>query len=154
MNECVYLDSCVLNRLTDDLTQERLRLEAVAILRVLDAVAAGTVEWVASTAVLFELNRNTNPYRRNDATALLSLASSTAQPGVTTTARVAMLQAAGLGGMDALHLALAEEAKVTTLLTVDDRFIRRAVNRLAQNTVHVENPVNWIRRREPWLIKR
>ena len=154
LRERVYLDSCVLNRLTDDLTQECIRLEATAILRVLDGVGAGIVEWVASEALTFELSRNPDPYRRSGSLALLSLASSFVHPGQGTRARAAELQANSLGSMDALHLALAEEARADVLLTVDDRFLRRTAFQRSICTLYVQNPVDWVRRREPWLIKR
>ncbi len=68
--------------------------------------------------------------------------------------RARQLQASGIGDFDALHLAIAEEAQVAVLLSVDDRFIKRAARRPAPNLTLVENPVDWCRRRQPWLIKR
>ncbi len=154
MPERIYLDSCVLNRPTDDQTQERIRIEAEAIARVLDGVAGGSLEWISSSIVEFELRRNPNIRKRDDSLQLLSLASTIVPPTTATHVRATALQAEGYGPFDALHLALAEEANVTTLLTVDDRFLRRASARPSGTSPAVENPVSWIGRREPWLIKR
>jgi len=154
MTERIYLDSCVLNRFSDDQTQERVRLEAAAAARVLDAVARGVVHWVASCALTEELERNPNPVRRRDALRFLSMASETVSPTASTMVRADQLRASGIGDFDAIHLAIAEEAQVSALLSVDDRFIARSARRPDANLTLVENPIDWCRRRQPWLIKR
>jgi len=154
MIERIYLDSCVLNRFGDDQAQERVRFESVAIARVLDAVERGVVHWVSSSALSEELERNPNPARRRDALRFLSMASETVYPTASTLLRTNQLHANGIGDFDALHLAIAEEAQVSALLSVDDRFIKRAASRPDPNLTVVENPIDWCRRRQPWLIKR
>jgi predicted nucleic acid-binding protein len=154
MPERIYLDSCVLNRPTDDQTQERIRSEVAAIARVLDEVAAGNAEWIASDALAFELGRNPHLQRRQDSLDLLAFASETYESAASTYLRMDQLCAEGYGVFDALHLAIAEEAGVASLLTVDDRFLRRAATRPAEARPMVENPLDWLRRRQPWLIKR
>ena len=154
MLDRIYLDSCVLNRPTDDQTQERIRQESAAIAQILDAVAEGQLEWMSSSILRFELSRNPDLSRRGDALDLLSLAATTLQPTGPTFVRAAMLRQQGYGEFDSLHLALAEEAQVSVLLTVDDRLIRRSALGPPGTPLIVENPVNWLRRRHPWLIKR
>ena len=39
----IYLDTCALNRLTDDQTQPRILAEAKALERILDMVSSGKV---------------------------------------------------------------------------------------------------------------
>ena len=150
----IYLDTCVLNRLTDDLSQERLLREASAIAQVLDGVAAGQVEWIASSVLRFELSRNIHPQRRSDSLLLLSLATSEAAPTQVAIDRALQLRDDGYGSFDSLHLALAEQVGASVLLTVDDRFLRRAAGRSTGSLPTVENPIDWMRRRQPWLIKR
>ena len=154
MPDRVYLDSCVLNRPTDDQAQERIYLETVAIAQILDAVAAALLEWVGSSILHYELARNRDPRKRGDALDLLSLASRTVKPTRATYDRAVLLQKSGYAFFDALHLARAEQAEASVLLTVDDRFIRRAATRPPGQRPVVDNPVNWLRRRHPWLIKR
>ena len=154
MPDRIYLDSCVLNRPTDDQTQERIHLESLAIAQILDAVAAGQLEWIGSSLLQYEILQNRNPGKRNDALTLLTLASLVVEPTEATRSRARLHQNFGLAGLDALHLALAEQAHVSVLLTVDDRFINRSATRPAEQAPLVENPVNWLRRRHPWLIKR
>lgn len=59
-------------------------------------------------------------------------------------ARAEELEAMGLLGMDAFHLALAERAGVDVFLTTDDRFLRRAVRVQKRVRVRVENPLEWL----------
>jgi PIN domain len=153
MRERIYIDTCALNRPTDDQAQERIRAESEAMAKVLDAAARGAIEWIAGTPVLLELRRNPHPQRRQDALDLLDLAVQLVQPTQLTRIRASQLVSQGYGAFDALHLALAEECRAITLLTVDDRFLRRAASRLPGTTPSVENPIDWVRRRQPWLIK-
>ncbi len=129
-------------------------METLATAQVLDAIAAGQIEWIASTALRIELNQNPDPKRRGDTLDLLSLASTLIHPSPETLTRSHALRAEGYGLFDALHLAIAEQERASALLTVDDRFLRRAAGRPPGALPVVENPVDWLRRRHPWLIKR
>jgi hypothetical protein len=60
----VYLDVCCLNRLTDDQSQPRVRLEAEAVEGILRLVREGPATWVGSTALEIEINRNPDADRR------------------------------------------------------------------------------------------
>ena len=66
----------------------------------------------------------------------------------------ASLHQVGFGILDAIHLAYAVAASATTMLTVDDRLLRRANLQPTNHHLVVENPLDWWRRRQPWLIKR
>ena len=154
MPQRLYPDSCVINRLTDDQTLERIRTEASAIAEVFDEVATGALEWVVSTAVLLELSRNPHAQKRDDALHLLSLATRIVRPTRAALAVAQRLHQEGYGALDGLHLALAEQADADIFLTVDDRLLRRAAQRPASIRPAVENPINWVRRRKLWLIKR
>ena len=154
MIESIYFDSCALNRLTDDLTQPRIRAEAESVAYALDELKAGRVEWLASTILSLEVSRNPHVRHRNETIALLNLATATVAPDRATAARAAALQQVGFGPFDALHIALAEHANVQTFLTVDDRLLRNAARHLSGANLTLENPIDWRRRRQPWLIKR
>ncbi|WP_089409755.1 type II toxin-antitoxin system VapC family toxin [Granulicella rosea] len=152
MAERLYLDSCVLNRPGDDQRQPRVRAESAAIAKILDIAVAGGVHWIASSVVELELKRNPRRERREDALLLLSLTSEFVHPTPASFQRAIALRAEGYGDFDALHLAVAELTKVDCLLTVDDRFLRRAGRRPNSPVPRVENPINWGRRRSPWLL--
>ncbi len=154
MRDRLYLDACVLNRPSDDQTQERIHLESVATATMLEAVAEGRIEWIASPFLVHEISQNPNRRKRRDTLQLLSLATTIFQPTSETHTRAAHLQAQGYGRIDAFHLAIAEQAGASSLLTVDDRFLRRAATRPPGTMPSVKNPIDWMRRRHPWLIKR
>ena len=60
----LYLDTCSIQRPLDTLNQTRLRLEAEAILGILEQVDAGVVELVSSTVLELEIARNSLAMRR------------------------------------------------------------------------------------------
>ncbi len=62
----IYLDSCCVNRLTDDQTQLRIHAEAEAVERILGLVWQGIVDWSASTALELEIRRNPQENKRHD----------------------------------------------------------------------------------------
>jgi predicted nucleic acid-binding protein len=151
--ETLYFDTCALNRLTDDQSQARVRDEALAVEHVLDMIVAGTVRWIASTAVHVELSDNPDHTKRSEMIPLLDFAAVQVEPTATMLHQVAVLQAQGLDTFDALHLAVCEELAVDSLLTVDDRFIRRASRRARPIVTEVLNPIDWLQRRQAWLPK-
>ena len=148
----IYLDTCALNRLTDDQSQPRIRAEAQAVERILDLVTAGEIHWIASSAMRAELQRNPNAAKREVSIALLAFASEFAEPGNSTYQRALSLATEGYGPFDALHLALAEDAHADSLLTVDDRLIVRAARTRANRLPSVLNPLDWLQRRSTWHL--
>jgi hypothetical protein len=48
----IYLDVCCLNRPFDDQTQDRVHLEAEAVILILTHCQAGEWEWISSEAVI------------------------------------------------------------------------------------------------------
>jgi predicted nucleic acid-binding protein len=140
----IYLDVCCLNRPFDDQTQERIRLEAEAVLLILARCQNRDWQLLGSEAIDFEISRIPDEERRRKIVLLASLAES----GVTMTEQVehrAMeLEKLGFKALDALHLACAEEGKVEVLLTTDDRFLRKAEEHGNLLNVRVENPTVWL----------
>jgi predicted nucleic acid-binding protein len=154
MRERIYIDTCALNRPTDDQGQARIRAESAAVAKVLDAAAEGAVDWIVSSFLIAELSRNPDRQRHQDTLRFLSMSSEFVRPTPATFLRAQQLRADGHGELDALHLAIAEETGVTSLLSVDDRFIGRAGRRPAGMLPVVANPVEWYRGKRLWLIKR
>lgn len=141
----LYLDACVLNRLTDRSTELRVRQEAEAATHILDLVSAGEAIWIASTALELELSRNPDPETRGIALDLLTFATETIADSIAIHGRAQQLTSVGFALFDALHVAAGEQADATALLTVDDRLIRRA-HRIAL-PLPVLNPVHWLQTR-------
>lgn len=53
----IYLDACCLNRPFDDQTQDRIRLEAEAVLLILAHIEAGDWDMIGSEALEFEIGQ-------------------------------------------------------------------------------------------------
>lgn len=141
MTYCLYLDVCCLNRPFDDWTQSRVRIEAEAILAILEACQAGDWQLVSSTALIAEISRTANLERKQRVLDSLAMAAQQVQVTEAMIQRAAVLQQSGFKAFDALHLACAEAAAVDCFLTTDDRLIRRAAKTVL--SVAVNNPVDW-----------
>ena len=56
----IYLDNCCLNRIFDDQSQARIRLETEAVKLVYANIQAGHLEWIGSEALAFEIRKIKN----------------------------------------------------------------------------------------------
>jgi predicted nucleic acid-binding protein len=122
----VYLDMCSIQRPLDTKTQPRIAVEAEAIFGVLTLCEAGQVELMTSDTLVFELERNPHPVRKEYALKVLAKATVFIPTDSQIEERARALQAEGIKPLDALHLASAVIAKAEYFCTCDDRFLRRA----------------------------
>jgi predicted nucleic acid-binding protein len=139
----IYRDVCCLNRPFDDQREERVRLEAEAILTILRRVEAGIWNLVGGDMVDFETGRMPDLERRQRVSALANLASTKLPVDQAAKVRAQMWIEQGLKPADALHLASAEGARVDAFLTTDDQMLR-AIRRAGLATVRVNNPLPWL----------
>jgi predicted nucleic acid-binding protein len=140
----IYLDVCCLNRPFDDQHQDRIRLEAEAVLLILGRCEAGTWQWLSSVVVEEEINNTPSRERRSRVRNMLSGAQSTVALTDVAIARAQELKAIGFRTYDALHLACAEQATVDIFLTTDARVLRIATRHTAHLKVRVANPLDWL----------
>ena len=122
----VYLDMCSIQRPLDCQDNIRVATEAQAVLGVLRLCESGQVTLVASDALLFELQKNPHPVRRDYAQAVLSKAGVFVATDHRVEARARQFEASGMKPLDALHLASAVEADADFFCTCDDRLRKRA----------------------------
>jgi predicted nucleic acid-binding protein len=140
----VYLDVCCLNRPFDDQAQNRVRLEAEAVLSILEMADAEKLELIGSDIIDDELFQMPDSQRREKVELLLG-SSSKHIPLTTAIEKRAMeLQTWNISPLDALHLASAEAAQADYFLTTDDRLLRRAGLHADELKVKVENPAKWL----------
>ncbi len=140
----VYLDVCCLNRPFDTQEQDRLRLEAEAVLLILKHCEAGEWQWVSSAVVSHEVEAVPNRERRHRLQEILKNAGLFVPLSDTIVERGEELQGMGLKAYDALHVACAEQAHVDIFLTTDDRLCRVAIRNAHRLKVRVENPLTWL----------
>ena len=122
----VYLDTCSLQRPLDDKSQLRIRLEAEAILSVIDLVETGTLTLISSDALTYETERNPHPTRRQFVWEVVADASEHVEFTDRVEQRAHELNQAGLQTLDSLHLASAEDAEADFFCTCDDSFLNKA----------------------------
>lgn len=145
----IYLDACCLNRPFDDQRQPRIRLEAEAVLLILQRVAAGGVQWLGSSVLEFEIGRMSDLERLRRVRQMLTDVSRRVQVEEEDIARGEELEALGFSDFDALHLACAERGGAEVFLSTDDKLLRRAERHAGQLRIRAMSPVNWISQEEP-----
>ena len=91
--------------------QERVRLEAEAVLLILRRVEAGQLAWLTSEVVDYEIAQTPDAERALKASLLTEYAAAKILIDDDATARAAQLENLGFGGYDALHLACAESGQ-------------------------------------------
>jgi len=100
----IYLDVCCLNRPFDDQTQERIRLEAEAVLLILERCQAGTWQLLGSEAVEYEVSRIPDVERRRKVFHLASIARVKQVVSEAVQTRAEELERLGFTALDALHI--------------------------------------------------
>jgi hypothetical protein len=68
----IYLDACCLNRPFDDQSQPRIRLEAEAVVLIIERFQEGLWDWVSSEVVEDEIEQIPDPERRQRVKELMS----------------------------------------------------------------------------------
>lgn len=140
----VYLDVCCLNRPFDDQSQNRVRLEAEAVLSILEMAEARKLTLIGSDIIDDELSQMPHRERREKVGLLLSAATKHASLTAAVERRATELHKWNITALDALHLASAEAARADYFLTTDDYLVRRAQRHAGELKVKVENPARWI----------
>jgi hypothetical protein len=111
----IYLDVCCFSRPFDDQTQGRIRIEAEAVLVVLDHIESGEWELVGSDAVLYEILQIPDPLRRYRVEILSGGARKQIEVDDAIAKRAEEIERLGIRGLDAVHVACAESARVPTM---------------------------------------
>lgn len=140
----VYLDVCCLNRPFDDQSQERIRLEAIAVDSILRRIELSEWESVSSEAIQDEIDGTPSLSRRARVQENAGLAKRFVVVEIEQRTRADELRNLGFGPFDALHISCAEHAEADVLLTTDDRMLRLALRVKEKLKVKVTNPITWL----------
>jgi len=132
----IYLDTSALNRIFDDQSQPRIFLESSAMLLVFGLIEKRIISIVSSDVLVYENSRNPYAERQIFVTSVLRKAREIQTLNDRLARRAQEIEALGIKGIDALHLACAERLKADYFVTCDDRMIRNYTG-----TVVVVNPV-------------
>jgi predicted nucleic acid-binding protein len=141
----IYLDNCCFSRPFDEDAQDRIVLEADAILLILERVRAGRLTLVASDVLVEECALDPDEKRRRQAGTLLALSSERIELDTGDEQRAEEMQSLGFGMTDSFHVVAAEKGRCDVLLTTDDNLIRKAQRHQRMLRVRVVNPIDWLR---------
>jgi predicted nucleic acid-binding protein len=140
----IYLDVCCLNRPFDDQTQDRIHLEAEAILSILNHSRTAGWSVIGSDAIDYEILKMPDNDKRLMVQVLSTIHNSHIRVDAGVEKRALELKRTGLKPLDALHIACAEKAKAEILLTTDDNLLSKALRNKRTLNVKVENPLRWV----------
>ena len=137
----VYLDTSALNRVFDDQGQPRIYMEASSMLLVFGLIEKRIITIASSDALLYENGRNPYQERRLFVAEVLRKARIHKTLDDVVNVRARAIEGMGIKGLDALHLACAEQLNASYFVTCDDRIIRKY-----RGEVSVLNPVEFTMR--------
>ena len=140
----LYLDSCCYNRPFDDLSQIRVRLEAEAVEWILEESRSNRFTIVTSDYLSLELNRNPDPAKRADSLSMFAYAGLHLSASEAVARRAEEMEAIGIRGFDALHIAAAEASGCDYLVTTDSGLLKKSKRHSGQLAIKVLNPIEII----------
>jgi hypothetical protein len=140
----IYLDACCVNRPYDDQKQDRIRLQAEAILLIMHHCRKQEWEWIGSEVLNFEIEQIPDLEKKNRVELLLSPVSHVIPLQDVERKRGKELEALGFHAFDALHIACAESGKADILLTTDDKFLKKGSTYADKLKIRVKDPVSWL----------
>jgi len=140
----LYLDVCCLNRPFDDQSQNRVRLEAEAVVLILSNIEGREWQGINSDAIVQEISQSPDSDHRQRVTIMTEDFAPYIEADETVGDRAQELIGFGFHAMDALHLACAEKGQATAFLTTDDQLLRRARRTAHRLLIRVENPLTWL----------
>lgn len=140
----IYFDVCCFNRPFDDQTQDRIHLEAEAILSIFNHSRMSGWSIIGSEAIDFEIEKMPDHDKRVKVQILSTLHDTHVKVDAGVEQRALELKRVGLTALDALHVACAEKAKADVLLTTDDLFLSRATHNKKMLKLKIENPLRWV----------
>ncbi|HEV8603991.1 MAG TPA: PIN domain-containing protein [Tepidisphaeraceae bacterium] len=121
----IYLDSSALGRPFDDQSQPRIFRETQALIVIIGAIHDKSIELVSSDILEYEKNLSPDAARRKWVESVLTMAQMKLAITDGIEQRGRELHNLGLKAIDALHAASAEAARVSSLISCDDRFAKR-----------------------------
>lgn len=121
----IYFDICAIQRPLDDPSHLRLRLEAEAMVTLIQLCETGQFDLVASAAHEIENGQNPYPERQAHVSDVLTLARHRVPSSPEVAERTAALVQAGIKQLDAFHLAAAIGCGAGYFCTTDDQLLKR-----------------------------
>lgn len=140
----IYADICCLNRPLDDLQQPRIKLEAEAMIFILEQCQQQKWTLVNSDSIEFEISRNSDSFKKEQLKTILSIATRYLDTNDRIETLASHLIEQGFKLNDAFHLAFSQIYHLDVFLTTDDRLLKKAKKTPNFITIKAENPVIWL----------
>jgi len=121
----LYLDLCVYNRPFDYQGYDRVALETSIFTYIIEKIEAGAYILVASDALIYENNKNTDSLKNTRIATYFKLAKEFIEINNSDIERVKSLKGFGFSDIDALHISLAERSNADYFITCDDDITNR-----------------------------
>lgn len=138
----IYLDNCCLNRPFDDLSNDMVRMEAEAVLAIINRCESDGWNFFTSDVLFDEIDHNPNIVRKKKVLMLYRSAKDHIELTGEILTRAKRLEMFNIKAYDALHLASAEAGGVDIFLTTDRKLINAAIR--SDANVKVKNPLIWL----------
>lgn len=138
----IYLDVCCLNRPFDDQSQDRIKLEAGAIIIILFRIEREEWIFTGSEVIDYEISQILDREKMQKVKALTSMAKDYIIVTEEVEERAVELEKLGFRPYDALYIACAERARVDIFLTTDDKLLHKAKE--VRLNVKVNSPIKWV----------
>ena len=138
----IYMDNCCYNRPYDDMRYDMVRMEAEAVILIIDMCEKNGWELYTSDVLLDEINNIPNLFRKQKVLQLYHSATNHIELSGEILERGKDLERFHIRPYDALHLASAESVDVDVFLTTDRKLINLA-NR-SNVRINVKNPLVWL----------
>lgn len=122
----------------------RIRLEAEAVIAILEQAEYRGWSLVSSQMAEIEILATPDPERRRRMAEILPPLDDRIRLTPEHFERAAALEGLGFKAADAVHVAASETLEVDVLLTCDDRMLRAATRNRRHLEVRVENPLRWL----------
>jgi predicted nucleic acid-binding protein len=144
----IYLDASALNRPFDDQRLSRNRLEAEAVLAILEWVEVARIELISSAALMYENLMSPLIQRREYVWTYLALATTHVAADAALLQRAREIETQGMRPLDALHLASAERGRAGWFVTCDDRILRRTRRGKLDARLTIGTPIEFVATRK------
>ena len=139
----IYFDNCCIQRPFDDKSQIRIRIDAEAVISIIELIEENKIELVTSSIVEMESNKTPDPERVEFGLKVLSLGSKNINLSDKIINRAKEFEKKNVKAIDALHLAIGDIEKIDYICTTDDRFIKRA-HMIKNLKIKVVSPLKFI----------
>jgi len=136
------MDVCSLSRPFDDLTQDKIYLEAEAVLSIVSRCETDDWTLIGSGIIEYELSNISDEEKFEQVQSIYSVTNERIALTMQAEERAKHFQKNGIKPLDSLHLALAEAYNVDVFLTTDNHFLDKA-NQLNVK-IKTANPVTWL----------